>query len=279
MISHADPAIEHYLRTGEAVDLLDGPSGDFLAVAIETRARLLAALVAEVRQRTASRPLPPLAFEGEVGALVRRRLAPMVRGLFPGSERATVLGVIEQSVTFLTPDSIEQILTKASWASTAWNLANLYLDSIGADRLSEDAPRIVGFSEGTTCYVSTDYFRETGRFEDFVVHEAAHVFHNCKRVTMGLPASRAREWLLDIGYGKRELFAYACEAYSRIVGMEDDRAARQRLMDELEGQPMPADERVNAGEYVAVLRCAVESRNGWKAILKACAPARTRRIG
>jgi hypothetical protein len=38
-----------------------------------------------------------------------------------------------------------------------------------------------------------DYFRANHRFANFVVHEAAHVFHKCKRRTLGLPETRRRE--------------------------------------------------------------------------------------
>ena len=71
-------------------------------------------------------------------------------------------------------------------------------------------PRIVGLSEETTCYVCANYSREENRFDDFVVHEVAHIFHNGKRETIGLPEIRGREWLLEIDYAKRETFAYAC---------------------------------------------------------------------
>ncbi len=54
---------------------------------------------------------------------------------------------------------------------------NLYLASIGADLLGEDAPRVVGVSEETTCYVSPEYFTEDDPLCDFIVHEAAHIFH------------------------------------------------------------------------------------------------------
>ena len=53
----------------------------------------------------------------------------------------------------------------------AWDLANLYLASVGASLLSAEAPGLVGLSEETTCYVSIAYFRELGRFEDFIVHD------------------------------------------------------------------------------------------------------------
>jgi hypothetical protein len=48
-----------------------------------------------------------------------------------------------------------------------------------AKLLSDDAPTLVGLSEETTCYVSMAYFKPSGQFDDFVVHEAAHIFHNC----------------------------------------------------------------------------------------------------
>ncbi|XYI02075.1 hypothetical protein ACMHYB_20790 [Sorangium sp. So ce1128] len=37
----------------------------------------------------------------------------------------------------------------------------------------------------TACCVSPAYFHENDPFADFIVHEAAHVFHNCKRKTVG----------------------------------------------------------------------------------------------
>jgi hypothetical protein len=54
-----------------------------------------------------------------------------------------------------------------------------------------------------------DYFRHEDPFADFVVHEIAHIFHNCKRRAAGLPETRMRDWLLDIDFRKRETFAYA----------------------------------------------------------------------
>lgn len=72
--------------------------------------------------------------------------------------------------------------------------------------------------------------REQDPFADYVVHEAAHVFHNCKRATVGLPATRRREWLLDIDYRKRETFAYACEAFSRMVALGGSQAQQREAL-------------------------------------------------
>lgn len=153
-------------------------------------------------------------------------------------------------------------------------LTNLYLASCDAELFSEGAPRIVGLSLETTCYVSLDYFRTEERLNDFVLHEAAHIFHNCKRRTVGLREIRGSEWLLDIDFTSRETFAYACEAYGRIIELAESGADRRALIAEIENGPMPPDERVDAGEYVDILREAVANRSGWKRIVARCAPRR-----
>ena len=63
-------------------------------------------------------------------------------------------------MVFLTPANIEQVLLGCTWPHSAWDLANLYLGSMGAPLLGPDAPKIVGLSEETTCYVSLAYFHE-----------------------------------------------------------------------------------------------------------------------
>jgi hypothetical protein len=129
---------------------------------------------------------------------------------------------------------------------------------------------ILGMNEETTCYVSTEYLVDQDRYADYVVHEVAHIFHNCKRRTLGLPHSRSKEWLLDIAYAKRETFAYACEFYSRILEQERDRAGRSALLASFaESQKCP-DGRVDADELIDVLKEAVAARNGWKRILVRC---------
>jgi len=103
------------------------------------------------------------------------------------------------------------------------------------------------------------------------VHEAAHVFHNTKRATAGLKQARRREWLLPIDFEKRETFAYACEAYSRILEKGKRPAERQALHGRLvESEEAPPDDQVDPEEYLAILAEAVTRRNGWKAILERC---------
>lgn len=196
---------------------LGWPGSNLFARAEHAHAALAEALVTEVRKRAPHAVVPEALVGLDLAAFARAKLAPMVRGLFPRGEQQTVLDILARSVVFLTPDNIEQILRRARWLKTAWDLANLYLSSVHAELLSDVAPHILGLSEETSCYVSVEYFTDSGRFADFVVHDAAHGFHNCKRRTIGLPSTRRREWILDIDFAKRETFAYPCEAYSRIL--------------------------------------------------------------
>jgi hypothetical protein len=271
--------VDRYLRTGEHDDLLFSrwPGDGLDARARHGREALSGALVAEVRRRTGHAEVPAELLGLDVAAFARAKLAPMVRGLFPRAERDPVLDLLAGSVVFLTPANLEPVLRRTRWLSTAWDLANLYLTSYGAEGLSEEAEPIAGLSEETTCYVSAEYFTGSGRFEDFVVHEAAHVFHNCKRETIGLSHTRRREWLLEIAFAKRETFAHACEAYSRILELGKSPAERRALLSELERGPVPGGAGVVTGEYVDILREAVAARNGWKRILARCAPGRTAR--
>ena len=145
---------------------------------------------------------------------------------------------------------------------------------MGAELLSDTAPRIVGLSEETTCYVSYEYFthQDENRFADFVVHEAAHVFHNCKRYTVGLPETRTREFLLNIDFHQRETFAYACEVYSRILELADSRKARLEMLAEVKEEFVPPDDSVDLEKFWTALSAAANARNGWKQILQICAP-------
>ena len=169
------------------------PGSDFLARIHCGRAALRSALIAAVHSRTQHVAFPEAVANIDIVAFTRGKVAPMVHGLFPACEQAAVLSLLERSVILLTPATIDALLQNTHGLATAWDLANLYLAGLGADLLAEDAPGLLGLSEGTTCYLSAASFDAPDRFEDFVVHEAAHIFHNCKRETIGLRGTRTRE--------------------------------------------------------------------------------------
>jgi hypothetical protein len=271
-------AIERYLCTGEHDSLFRAwPGETFTARVRQGDLALRGALISLVKSRAGHATVPEELVNLDVVSFTRTKVGPMVRGLFPKVEQQSVLDALARSVVFLTPATIEPVLNQSRFLMTAWNLSNLYLAGCGSKLLSDDAPKLVGLSEETTCYVSMAYFRPNGQFDDFVVHEAAHIFHNCKRQTIGLPATRRREWLLDIDFGKRETFAYACEVYSRMLQLGRSAAARRELLSQAENGLSLPDDRVVACEYINILRAAVAARNGWKQILQNCKPAHARR--
>jgi hypothetical protein len=275
MTASVPKEITRYLRSGDHDPHFAAWPGDVFASARQGSADLKGALVSEIRKRAAGafpRALP----NTDLVALTLHKIGPMVRGLFPAREQEAVFAALERSVVFLTPATIDETILNAHWLHTAWELANLYLGSVGAELLAPVAPRLVGLSEGTSCYVSAEYFADEHRFADFIVHEAAHIFHNCKRRTIGLRETPRCERLLEIEFSKRETFAYACEAYSRILELARRSAERAALVDELAAGAMPDDERVDVAEYIDILREAACARNGWKSILAHCAPRRIR---
>lgn len=261
-----------FLETGEADPIFARWQGrSVLARCIRGGEAIEDALVDELLRRTgpirAEHQLPDV----DVVGLTRTKVKPMVDGIFPADERETVLGVLERSVVFLTPANIGDAIRSAGMPRTAWNVANLYLGSIGADLLGPEARAALGMAEATTCYVSLEYFRTTKPFDDFVVHEAAHVFHNWKRERIGLPRTRKKEWLLEIDFAHRETFAYACEAYAQILVAAETRVNRLRLVEKWAVKPAH-DESVDVDELVDIVREAAGARNGWKRILSRCAP-------
>ena len=268
-------AIERYLRTGDhEQDHPEWPGQNIFEKAKRGHDDLLHALVAEVKRRSVGRrhhAVPDL----DLTSWTRRKVTPMVAGLFPQVEREAVLALLERSVVFLTTDNVEKVLLGQTWLRSAWDLANLYLGCVDAELLGPEAPRLLGLSQETTCYVSTEYFREREKIEDFVIHEAAHVFHNCKRKTAGLRETRTREWLLELEFRKRETFAYSCEAYGWIVEHADSKTKRLALGERFAIHGFGGcDEAMDSNEVADIVQQACQTRNGWKVILDRCAPAK-----
>jgi len=264
-----EQAVETYLLTGDYDSMYPAWSGDFISRERRAYADCLRALCQRVKELagpTSGRESPGI----DSVTLTRGRVAPMVFGLFPGAEREAVLGLVERSVRFLTAETIEPVLLEPRWLGTAWDVANLYLGSVGAPLLGIEAPSIVGLSVGTTCIVSAGYFEEDDPFADFVVHEVAHIFHNCKRGVVGLPQTRRRQWLLDIEFRKRETFAYSCEVYGCIARRARSPGDRLALAGEYEQVGRVHDARAAHDEIADIVREACAARNGWRTILARC---------
>jgi len=109
-----------------------------------------------------------------------------------------------------------------------------------------------------------------------VAHEAAHIFHNCKRRTIGLAEKGKREWLLDIEYRKRETFAYACEAYARILERAPKLQDRPGLAIEYASKVRVSAERVDPVEVKSILLMRARQETGGRS---SWAGAHRRRAG
>lgn len=262
--------VERYLCTGDTDMKHLAWSGGFMERVNRAHDDLRGALLQRVHQLASGKMHHPVP-DGDAVALTRTKVEPMVRGLFPRTEQDLILAKLEKSVVFLTRANVDSILLKEGFHRAAWDLANLYLSSVGADLLGEAAPSLFGLSQETTCYVSPEYFAEQDPFADFVVHEAAHVFHNCKRRTLGLRETRSKEWLLQIDFHERETFAYSCEGYACVVRRAESPTARRALAEEYARTVRVPDERVDSEEVADIVRAASDSRNGWKVVLSRCA--------
>ena len=268
-------AIAQYLSCGDSDPECRVWPGGYYDRHVLAHRELRAALVAEVHHRVVG--VVPAEPPDAPFTSSHRRIELMVRGLFPATEQEIVLTRLRTSVVLITHANIDALLQSLTWDRTAWVIANMYLRSLGLKTLGDDDSTPVGMSEETSCYVTSECLVETDPFADFVVHEAAHIFHNCKRRTLGLPQTRTREWLLDIDFRKRETFAYSCEAYSRVVDGAVDRRERLRRAEAFaQGHHFPVHA-ADMPEVIDIVRGAAASRSGWKLILARCTFRRTGR--
>ncbi len=167
--------LDRFLTSGSHDNLFKVWTGDtFVGRARNGDTALRSALISAVTMLAGQ--VAPAHQYFDLDISTRAKFAPMVRGIFPQSEQSIILDMLDRSVVFLTPSTINTVLEKATWLNTAWNLANIYLASLGAKTLTDDAQAIVGLSEETTCYVSMKYFSNNNPLEDYVIHEAARIF-------------------------------------------------------------------------------------------------------
>jgi len=110
------------------------------------------ALVSELRIRESKVATlnASIVIPDELQAFTRAKVEPMVRGLVRKDECELVLSLLEVSVEFVTAERIEELIFQEE-LSDAWEIANLYLRSIGAEPISSEAPNIVDFSTKAKC--------------------------------------------------------------------------------------------------------------------------------
>jgi hypothetical protein len=266
-------AIEHYLRTGKH-DPRGAPwPGNIIERSRRAHHELMQALVREVMRRAKTRPAPDLAQAFDSVAFTRAKVEPMVSGLFPRGERQAVLALLERAGVFLT-------LPTSNWCCSA---------SAGSVRPGTSRPCTWGASGRSR------WARMPPPSLGSVRRRPASSPCSISRRAIPSPTSSSTRWrtssttasatpwgfrsrasgsgLLDIDYRRRETFAYACEAYARIVGRARGLAGRAALAREYGCDGCISEARVDPARVADILYEAALRRNGWKVILARCAPA------
>ena len=78
----------------------------------------------------------------------------------------------------------------------------------------------------------------------------------------------------DRARGRRETFAYSCEAYAWILEHDRDARDRRALGEDYDRSHRVPDERVDGAEVADIVREVCAARNGWKRILARCGPVK-----
>jgi hypothetical protein len=101
------------------------------------------------------------------------------------------------------------------------------------------------------------------------------MLHYLKPSHYGLQARRGQERFVDIEFRHRELFAYSCEAYSRVV-LHGERKSRIAFADKMHQEAFSFP-RSQIEQVAALVLEAARARNGWLVIREATVIRRVRR--
>ena len=191
---------------------------------------------------------------------------PMVDGLIQPDWREVALRELGRRVFVLDHDTTMAAMKaeiSTGWIGEAWRVFWLYFEDYGL------APRglklaMDGVSAGTFAHVRPSARKKADPYCDVVGHEAAHLLHYLKPENFELSVRRGQERFLDVRFDSRELFAFACEAFSQVL-KAGDRKARLAFAERMreDATSFPKNGRKRFSELVLA---ATRSRNGWKVI-------------
>ena len=274
------PLIERFLRTGK--ETWDGAgSGRFTLAgfneneaytrASKTALRSLFGLLAELLPAEA-RTTP------QVGPkTIRRRIEPMVKGLVQDDWQEVALRELTAR-TFVLNFQGARTAMDAELATSFMGTARQILWALYGDyglkpeRIDMGCD---GVCAGEFAHVTLSAYESKDPYTDVIVHEAAHLLHYLKPRHYRLHTRRGQERFVDVEFRHRELFAFACEAYSRVVlhgGRKSRIAFAEKMHDGAFSFP-----RSQVEEVAALVLCAARARNGWSVIREATVIHRTRR--
>lgn len=255
-------AIERYLFTGEHDPEFPAWAGGAAARRRQGGTVLRRVLSRVVEHRSQRAPLRTRRAPTNHADIVRERTDGLLFGLLPTTEAYQLSRVLPERVQVLTPSSFAAQVERVS-LDTAWHLANLLLDDMGAPPLSDDTPTIDGVAAHGHAWVTGRAFAPPGIYADTLVHEIAHLLHDLTRAQIGLGPSD--EPVISVPLAARETFAYAAEVWSCVSRAHPDRVGRLERVAAYLADHVPADFRVDPVRLGQALVAAAEDPIcGWR---------------
>jgi hypothetical protein len=273
------PLIERFPRTGE--ETWDGAgSGRFTLAqfsedeaytrATKTALRTLFRLLGDLLPAEA-RVAPQVGPE-----TIRRIIGPMVKGLVQGDWQEVALRELTAR-TFVLNFQGARAAIDAELSTCFMGTARKLLWALFGDyglKPEEINVECDGVSAGDFAHVRLSAYETKDPYSDVIVHEAAHLLHYLKPTHYRLHVRRGQERFVDVEFCHRELFAFACEAYSR-VGLHNERKSRITFTEEMQERAFSFS-RDQIEQVAALVLNAARARNGWRVIRKATVIRRVR---
>jgi hypothetical protein len=271
--------IERFLRTGE--ETWDGAgSGRFTIAqlnedevytqATKTALRTLFRLLADLLPAEA-RVAPQVGPE-----TIGRSIGPMVKGLVEGDWQEVALRELTARTFVLNFQGAKagmEAELSTCFMGTAWQILWALFGDYGL-KPEEIRAECDGVSGGDFAHVRLSAYESQDPYSDVIVHETAHLLHYLKPAHYGLQVRRGQERFVDVEFCHRELFAFACEAYSRVV-LLNKRKSRISFAEEMKERAFSFP-RGQIEEVAAVVLSASRARNGWRVIREATVIRRVR---
>lgn len=262
------PIIERFLRTG--VETWDGAgSGRFTPAQFENNTayrraakaalRALFDLLANLLPAEARRALHV------APELIRPSVEPMVNGLVQREwQEVAVRELISRTfvLNFRGAKAAMEVELPSCDMESAWRILWALYGDYGLK--PNDIEMTCDGLAGDFAHVRWSAYQTKDPYSDVIVHEAAHLLHYLKPRNFGLHVRRHQERFVDVEFRHRELFAFACEAYSRVVlhGPRKPRIAFAESMKH-DAFSFPTGQ---MEEVAALVLNAARARNGWRVI-------------
>ena len=270
--------IEHFLRTAD--ETWDGAgSGQFTTAQFQNNEPYRRAVKNAMRTlfHTLANLLPAevqLAPHIDPEA-IRPRVGPMVKGLVQEDWQEVALRELVSRTFVLNLRGAEAAMDvelPSCDMESPWRILWALYGDYGLK--PDDIEMVCDGLAGDFAHVRWLAYETQDPYSDVVVHETAHLLHYLKPQNFGLNVRRHQERFVDIEFRHRELFAYACEAYARVV-LHGERKARIAFAEKMQDGSFSFP-RGQIEEVAALVLEAARARSGWRVIREATVIHRVR---